>query len=195
MVTGNPNLRSPPTSGGALITDYADGPEINAVEWCCIRADESTALYEADSDGLHGYGIQNPADKGKGVGLSDKNCDGNGGGLRAEITMPSCWNSATDETLKSSDNPEGFKYLDTYTNKGTTAYPTKGVCPDGWAHLPRMFYEVYWSADKFASRWTPGQKTQPFVLANGDPTGYGLHADFVSTSDPLADGDFQTHNH
>jgi hypothetical protein len=34
----------------------------------------------------------------------------------------------------------------------------------------------------FASRWTPGQGKQPFVLANGDPTGYSLHADFVSLS-------------
>ena len=28
--------------------------------------------------------------------------------------------------------------------------------------------------------WTPGQGQQPFVLSQGDPWGYGLHADFVS---------------
>jgi len=31
-------------------------------------------------------------------------------------------------------------------------------------------------------RWKQGQGTQPFVLANGDPTGYSLHADFVRNS-------------
>jgi len=180
IVTGDPSLRSPPASGGALITDYSDGPTPQPIEWCCPRQDTSTPLYEADSDGLHGYGIQNPADTGKGVGFPDKNCDGTYSPLRAEITMPSCWNSATDPSLVTADNPQGYKYLDTFKNKNTTAYPTKGVCPEGWSKIPRLFYEVYWNTPAFASRWTQGQKSQPFVLANGDPTGYSLHADFVS---------------
>ena len=43
-----------------------------------------------------------------------------------------------------------------------------------------MFYEVYWNTQVFADMWTPGVGKQPFVLANGDNTGYSLHADFIS---------------
>jgi hypothetical protein len=60
-------------------------------------------------------------------------------------------------------------------------FPTNGNCPEGWEHKPHLFYEVYWNTPLFANEWTPGQGNQPFVLANGDPTGYSLHADFVST--------------
>ena len=51
------------------------------------------------------------------------------------------------------------------------AWPTNGKCPSGFAHVPHLFYEVYWNTPLFASRWTQGQGTQPFVLSNGDPTG------------------------
>ncbi|TVY20777.1 WSC domain-containing protein [Lachnellula arida] len=179
ILTGDPSLRSPPVTP-ELITDYSDGPVIQPVQWGCPRVDTSTPLYEADSDGLHGYGIGSKVMLAQGVGFSDKNCDGLYSPMLAEITMPSCWNSATDPSLVTADNPQGYKYLDTFTNKGTMVYPTKGVCPTGFSKVPRMFYEVYWQTTKFASRWTPGQKSQPFVLANGDPTGYSLHADFIA---------------
>jgi hypothetical protein len=59
-------------------------------------------------------------------------------------------------------------------------WPTNGNCPEGFVHTPHLFYEVYWNTPLFANEWTPGQGNQPFVLSHGDPTGYGLHADFVS---------------
>ena len=43
-----------------------------------------------------------------------------------------------------------------------------------------MFYEVYWNTPVFADMWTQGVGSQPFVLSNGDKTGYSLHADFIS---------------
>jgi hypothetical protein len=64
--------------------------------------------------------------------------------------------------------------------KHNMAWPTNGNCPSGFTHVPHLFYEVYWNTPLFASRWTQGQGTQPFVLANGDPTGYSLHADFIA---------------
>ncbi|TVY35595.1 WSC domain-containing protein [Lachnellula subtilissima] len=179
ILVGDPSLRSPPVTP-ELIVDYSDGPVIQPVQWGCPRADTSTPLYEADSDGLHGYGIGSKINLAQGVGFPDKNCDGLYSPMLAEITMPSCWNSATDPSMVTADNPQGYKYLDTFKNKGTMAYPTKGVCPTGFSKVPRMFYEVYWQTTKFASRWTPGQKSQPFLLANGDPTGYSLHADFLA---------------
>lgn len=65
------------------------------------------------------------------------------------------------------------------------AYPTTGSdgrqdCPEGWVHVPHMFYEVYYDTQQFASQWTPDGQKQPFVLSNGDRTGFSSHADFVS---------------
>merc|ERR1711977_237781 len=58
--------------------------------------------------------------------------------------------------------------------------PAKGV----QNYKENMYYEVYWNTPKFQDRWTPGQGKQPFVLANGDPTGYSLHADFINGWEP-----------
>lgn len=167
MVVGNPELRSPPASGGRLILDQASpyGP-IQPVQWICPRSAGNLAepLYPADSDGISGVGIGDPTNSGAGVGFSDQNCDGEYSPLRADIYFPSCY----DPT----------KRVDDYKNN--MQYVTNGVCPEGFITVPQLHYEVYWNTPAFASRWTQGQGKQPFVLANGDPTGYSLHADFIS---------------
>jgi hypothetical protein len=56
----------------------------------------------------------------------------------------------------------------------------KQDCPTGWIHVPHLFYELYWNTPLFKNRWTQHQGNQPFVLANGDMTGYSLHGDFIS---------------
>ncbi|TGO48292.1 hypothetical protein BOTNAR_0483g00030 [Botryotinia narcissicola] len=85
--------------------------------------------------------------------------------------------------------PQTIQVTCPHTNYDTPSYPadsdglhgpTKGNCPEGWIHTPHIFYEVYYNTPLFASQWTPGQGKQPFVLAKGDPTGYGFHADFIS---------------
>jgi len=166
MVVGNPTARTPPSSRGNLNLDLGNGQPAQPIQWTCPRsnANENTPLYPVDSDGLHGAGIQDTNNKGSGTGFPDQNCDGYASPLRADIHFPSCYNPAAG--------------LQDY--KTNSAFPTKGKCPEGWIHTPHMFYEVYWNTPKFASRWTPGKGNQPFVLAQGDPTGYGLHADFIS---------------
>jgi hypothetical protein len=164
MVIGNPNLRIPPATGGISITDQADGTP-QPVQWVCPRSNTAEPLYPVDSDGLHGVGIQDPTNAGAGVGFPDQNCDGYASPLRADIHFPSCY-----------DPSQG---LDAY--KTNMQFPTNGNCPEGWEHKPHLFYEVYWNTPLFADLWTPGQGTQRFVLANGDPTGYSLHGDFVCT--------------
>jgi hypothetical protein len=163
MVVGNPNLRTPPATGGESITDLSDGVP-QPVQWVCPRTNTNTPLYPPNSDGLHGVGIQDPGNAGAGVGFPDQNCDGYASPLRADIHFPSCWNKTAG--------------LDDY--KTNMQFPTNGNCPAGFVHLPHLFYEVYWNTPLFASRWTQGQGTQPFVLSNGDPTGYGLHGDFLA---------------
>jgi hypothetical protein len=170
MVIGNPKVRSPPQGGPELVLDLADGTP-QPVQWTCPRSNTDTPLYPADSDGLHGVGIGDPNNKGAGVGFSDKDCDGYASPLRADIHFPSCYDPS--------------KGLDSY--KDNMQFPSsagasaggRANCPTGWIHTPHIFYEVYWNTEIFKDRWIQGQGKQPWVLSNGDPTGYSLHADFV----------------
>lgn len=62
------------------------------------------------------------------------------------------------------------------------AYPDgvdSGSCPS--THPIRfisLFYEVTFSVNDFKDLWYDNK--QPFVLSNGDPTGFGYHGDFVN---------------
>ncbi|ATZ51432.1 hypothetical protein BCIN_07g00710 [Botrytis cinerea B05.10] len=163
MVVGNPALRTPPAGGGASIVDYKLGTP-QPVQVTCPRSNYDVPSYPADSDGLHGVGIQDPQNKGAGVGFPDQECDGVASPMRLDAHFPSCYNPAAGLT-------------DYKTNMD---WPTDGNCPEGWIHTPHIFYEVYYNTPLFADQWTPGQGKQPFVLANGDPTGYSFHADFIS---------------
>ena len=93
----------------------------------------------------------------------DQNCIN---GVRAEIVFPSCWDG---------------KNLDSEDHKSHTAFPSliqDGICPDTHPiYLPILFYETIWQTNAF--KGLPGR----FVFANGDPTGYGYHADFIAAWD------------
>ena len=84
-------------------------------------------------------------------------------GLRLEIAFPSCWNGQLN------GGP---------THKTHVAYPDGvqvGNCPQGYdRRLITLFYETIVATDQFKGK--DGQ----YVLANGDPTGYGYHGDFIA---------------
>ncbi|KNG46155.1 wsc domain-containing protein [Stemphylium lycopersici] len=90
----------------------------------------------------------------------DANC---ANGIRAEIFFPSCWNG---------------KDVAAPDHKSHVAYPSMidgGECPKGYeTRLPSLFYETIWNTYKF--KGVAGQ----FTWSNGDPTGYGYHADFIN---------------
>lgn len=90
----------------------------------------------------------------------DDNC---ANGIRAEIMFASCWNG---KDVTSDDH------------KSHVAYPSLvdgGDCPKGFpVRLPTLFYETIWNT--YAFKGKAGQ----FVWSNGDPTGYGYHADFIN---------------
>ncbi|GAA5905139.1 uncharacterized protein JCM6883_004978 [Sporobolomyces salmoneus] len=91
-------------------------------------------------------------------------------GLRGEIRFPSCWNGVD---IQSSDH---FSHM---------AYPIggeSGPCPSTHpVRLVTLFYEIMWSVDPWnAYRSQAMNTTQPFVLAQGDATGYGYHGDFFN---------------
>lgn len=83
-------------------------------------------------------------------------------GLRLELLFPSCWNG---------------KDLDSADHRSHVAYPDLvdgGVCPEGFEHrFVTLLFETIW--DTYEFRGKPGE----FVIANGDPTGFGYHGDFI----------------
>ncbi|RMZ79240.1 hypothetical protein DV737_g3493, partial [Chaetothyriales sp. CBS 132003] len=84
-------------------------------------------------------------------------------GVRAEIQFPSCWNG------KDLDSPDHMAHIQ---------YPSRlreGPCPANFStRLPTLFFETIYQTDLFSG--ISGQ----FVFSNGDPTGYGYHADFIA---------------
>jgi hypothetical protein len=166
MVSGDALKRTPPQTGGRTNLDPSEG-EVNPVKFTCPRANFDPPSWPSGSDGLLA-GIQDPNNKGEGVGFPECDCDGYASPLRADIHFPSCYNPEAGLTAHS-DN---------------MAFPSnnngKNDCPEGWIHVPHLFLEVYWNTPKFNDRWDQFSGSQPFVLSNGDATGYGSHADFMS---------------
>ncbi|KAI0301541.1 hypothetical protein B0F90DRAFT_1628431 [Multifurca ochricompacta] len=95
-------------------------------------------------------------------GFTNTNCPS---GLRAQVFFPGCWDGVN---------------LDSPDHKSHMAFPDgvdSGLCPSSHPiHLVSLFFEVYFYVQPFNALNDGGR----FVLANGDPTGYGLHADFMN---------------
>lgn len=84
-------------------------------------------------------------------------------GLRAEIMFPTCWNGE----------------LDSENHADHVAYPTEprnGPCPAGYdkGRFPALFFETVYMTPQFNG--LDGE----YIFANGDPTGYGYHGDFIN---------------
>jgi len=82
--------------------------------------------------------------------------------LRAEVYFPSCWDGKT---------------LDPPDHKSHVAYPAigdynGGVCPESHpVALFSIFYEFFFDTNAYTDL--------KFAFANGDPTAYGFHGDFM----------------
>lgn len=161
--------RVAPEAGPISQLDPSNGP-VQPVKWTCPRDNNNydPPSWPADSDGTEA-GMGDPVNKGEGVGFPDRGCDGYASPLRADIHFPSCYNPEAGLTAYQTNMayPEG-------------AGDGKVDCPEGWIHVPHLFLEVYWNTPLFDGRWTPGSGKQPFVLSNGDATGYASHADFMA---------------
>ncbi|KAL7410277.1 WSC-domain-containing protein [Mrakia frigida] len=84
-------------------------------------------------------------------------------GQRLQINFPSCWNGVD---------------LDSTDHKSHMSYPIQNVdggdCPDSHPiQLVSLFYEFVYQTNLYPYR------EGAFVLATGDTTGYGNHADFA----------------
>ncbi|CAI4217601.1 unnamed protein product [Parascedosporium putredinis] len=173
ILAGDASTRNVPQTGGSANLDPKDG-EINNVMWTCPRSNLDSPGWVVGSDGS-AAGIQDPNNKGQGVGFPSAKCDGYASPLRADIHFPSCYNPEVGLT----NYKENMAWP---SSKGTSGGRVN--CPEGYIHVPHLFMEVYWDTPSFSDRWTPkSDGEQPFVLSNGDVTGYSLHADFLAAWD------------
>ena len=90
-------------------------------------------------------------------------------GFAAAMTMPFCWNGEDINT----GNPSGHM-----------AYPTGNSladrpAPHNDARFPQILVEYWLNVETFNGLYSAND--QPFLLSNGDPTGYSFHVDFVSS--------------
>jgi hypothetical protein len=100
-----------------------------------------------------------------------QNC--NGGGLAAAMRFPSCWNG------------QDFNAQDPLAHM---AFPTNvdGMAgcqaPHNVARFPEIFIEYWLDVSQFDAiqKDYNDPNNPPWVLADGDPTGYSFHMDFVS---------------
>lgn len=166
MLIGDVHTRAPPKSA-AINLDPNQG-DIQPVQFTCPRSSYTPASYPANSDGSTA-GIQDPQNAGAGAGFPLYPCDGYGSPLRQDIHFPSCYNP--DVGLNDYENNMEWP---------ATGSDGKQDCPEGYTHVPHLFYEVYWDTPQFDGQWTPDGKNQPFVLSNGDATGFSSHADFIA---------------
>lgn len=86
-------------------------------------------------------------------------------GLRGQVIFPMCWNG---------------KDLDSPDHKSHVAYAEEldgGKCPPGYKKIMKLLYEAFYRVDEWDSEWVGNQ--HPFVLSNGDTTGFGFHGDFL----------------
>ncbi|EXJ89515.1 hypothetical protein A1O3_02582 [Capronia epimyces CBS 606.96] len=84
-------------------------------------------------------------------------------GLRAQINFQSCWDGVNT-------------YLDNSAHVAYLSGIDYGVCPPTHpVSIPGLFFEVLYFTN-LIDQSSGGE----FVFANGDPTGYGFHGDFLN---------------
>ncbi|PVH93180.1 hypothetical protein DM02DRAFT_244260 [Periconia macrospinosa] len=89
-------------------------------------------------------------------------------GLASELTFPSCWNGEKIDPK----NPSAHTAYPNGSGKGTEA------CPEGFrkARFPTIFIEFWYDIKQFNGQYKATDN--PWVLSNGDSTGFGMHGDF-----------------
>ncbi|KAL8873114.1 MAG: hypothetical protein Q9174_001361 [Haloplaca sp. 1 TL-2023] len=96
-------------------------------------------------------------------------CNGYISGLAATMRFPSCWNGQDFNK----DAP--LAHMSYPTNRDGMA-----GCPEGFkkARFPEIMIEYWLDTKPFDNQY--GANEIPWVLSNGDPTGYGFHMDFLN---------------
>ncbi|KAF1830348.1 hypothetical protein BDW02DRAFT_103396 [Decorospora gaudefroyi] len=128
----------------------SDGDNPAGIRWACHGADGGSAIFE------NGFP--------KGFG----SCSG---GFASEVTFPSCWNG---EKMDPKNPNAHMAWPNANAGVGIENCPTTHRA----ARFPTIFIEFWWDVSTFTGQY--GANDMPWVLANGDPTGFGFHADFMN---------------
>ena len=91
-------------------------------------------------------------------------------GFATEVTFPSCWNGKKMDP----SNPSAHMAHPTNSGVGLDNCPTTHRA----ARFPTIFIEFWYDISSFNGQYSSG--SSPWVLANGDSTGFGMHADFLN---------------
>ncbi|KAH7359895.1 hypothetical protein BKA66DRAFT_471829 [Pyrenochaeta sp. MPI-SDFR-AT-0127] len=92
-------------------------------------------------------------------------------GFASEVTFPSCWNGKKLDPK----NPDAhMAYPNGFGGIGIENCPTTHRA----ARFPTIFIEFWYDVSSFDGKY--GANDSPWVVSNGDPTGYGFHADFLN---------------
>ncbi|KAF1851749.1 uncharacterized protein K460DRAFT_40552 [Cucurbitaria berberidis CBS 394.84] len=129
----------------------SDGPNPGGVRWACHQPDGRSAPVFSN-----------------GFPTGFTSCKY---GFASEVTFPSCWNG---------------EKLDPKNPSGHMAYPSGHIgigienCPTTHraARFPTIFIEFWYDISPFDGKYSADKS--PWAISNGDPTGYGFHADFLN---------------
>ncbi|KAK0663163.1 WSC domain-containing protein [Lasiodiplodia hormozganensis] len=95
-------------------------------------------------------------------------------GFAGSVRFPYCWNGEEFNV----DDPHAHMSYPKTDAEGNGA-PDSGPCPTTHPHiLPHIFIEFWFDTEPFDGLYD--MSDQPWVVSNGDPTGYGFHADFLN---------------
>ncbi|KAH9864776.1 hypothetical protein IAQ61_008721 [Plenodomus lingam] len=129
----------------------SDGENPAGVRWGCHNPDGgSTAIFS------------------NGFPKGFSSCDY---GLASEVTFPSCWNGDKLDP----ENPQAhMAYPSGFSGVGVENCPATHRA----ARFPTIFVEFWYDVSSFNGQYGPDET--PWVVSNGDPTGFGFHADFLN---------------
>ncbi|KZM18944.1 uncharacterized protein EKO05_0006658 [Ascochyta rabiei] len=91
-------------------------------------------------------------------------------GFASEVTFPSCWNGQKLDPSK----PSAHMAYPSNAGVGIENCPTTHRA----ARFPTIFMEFWYDVSSFNGQYS--SSSTPWVLSNGDPTGYSMHADFLN---------------
>ena len=141
-----------------------------------LRSDDGSSGNATNPGNSMNWQCHNNGNTPKAIGFPTgfTDCDGQYlGGLAASIRFPSCWNGQ-DFNPKAPEAHMAFP-----TNRdGLAGCPA----PFNVKRFPEIFAEYWLDTSSFNGKYSANDK--PWVLAQGDPTGFGYHMDFVSISMP-----------
>ncbi|KAL1752760.1 hypothetical protein FB107DRAFT_219325 [Schizophyllum commune] len=142
-----------------------------------IAGDENLRAFDNDSVSQHAISYKCLQFDGQPMkdynGLPPVSCPA---GIRAQISFPSCWDG---QNADSEDHKSHIAYPSGGADTGTCDDPKFNVT------VPRVFMEVSWyTMDWDKIRDQAMNPSQPYVLSNGDTTGYSYHADYIYAWEP-----------